>query len=1371
MIVLLVWSLLPVMAVRAQVNNPRFKHLGIADGLSQSSVYCMYQDKKGFVWIGTTYGLSRYDGYEFKHFKYQKENPHSISSNELIALAEDDAGNLLVGTAAGLDIFDRKKERFDKILLSGQQSAVGFVRTIYKDSREYIWAGTEKGLLQYDPSARSLKPVALNTLAGVHVASAISEDAEHVLWIGYGNTIVRYDPATQKLLPLPRSLQQNPYFTRSAVYIIKHDAAQNVWIGTERDGLIVLYDKGQRCVNYRADTRPVPLNNDMVRAIGFEKENTWIGTRNGLYIINEKGEITRHLQVDKYDPASLSGNSIMCFMNDNAGSTWVGTFAGGISINQPGNDNFSYIRERLDQKLGLNNKVVSRIVEDKQQNLLIATEGGGLNFFDRKKNDYHYIHVSPNSDHLINQEIVKTIQLDEKDNAWIGTLEGLFYYDRSSGITRRYPLSTSAQTILEEQVYALAKDEDGLWIGSKGGLLYLRKDGLISRYKHDPREPLSLVSNSINAILKDAYGGVWVGTENGLSYLKKGADRFVNYLAEDPGSLNGNSILCIFEDVNGVIWAGTRGAGIKLFNRQENRFYTIDAGNGLPDNIVHGIVQDRQGSLWISFNQSIAKIVLKKKIPPFDPGDVQVTNYSVNNGLGSNEFLTATCNTTAGEIMFGGVNGIVSFQPEKMVLNKIKPPVVLTDLLIKNTPAVIDGDHSPLTESVTYAKEITLTHEQAYFTLRFAALNYINSRTNQYAYMLEGLSGEKDWNYVGNQQSATYTNLDAGTYTFKVKAANNDGLWNNAYTTLRIRVLPPIWKTWYAYLLYTAIIGALLYLFYAYSIKTDRLKNDLQMQQLNREKDQELIQRKLSFFTNISHEIKTPLTLILAPMEKLVTLVQGNTKALSQLTMMQRNGERLLRLTNQLLDFRKLESGDMQLQVQENDIVYFVKEIVSSFEVYAQHRDVQLSCETAGEKIMAWFDEDKLEKILFNLLSNALKFTPPGGKVTLSLEKTNDEVVLSVKDNGNGISADHLEKIFQPFYHYNDTGARIDGTGIGLAFTKALAELHHGTIMVDSTTASASGTGGSTCFTVTFPSERARYADAEIHEMNAKAERLSYQPVIPLRLTGDEQGEQEPVAGEMEDKPVMLIVEDNPEVLSFMTTHFGTTYLVHVAANGKEGWEAAVKLIPDIIISDVMMPEMNGTELCRELKTDPRTSHIPVILLTARTPLAYRVEGFETGADDYITKPFSLALLQVRVNNLLTSRKLLRERYRKDITLQPTNIAITPADELFLGKVMQFIDDNIMEPSLNVEELGREVSMSRVTLYRKIKALTSQSTIEFIRSVRLKKAAQFLKTKEYTVNEVAYMVGFSDVDYFRKWFKQEFGRTPKEFASDQKNQG
>jgi signal transduction histidine kinase/ligand-binding sensor domain-containing protein/DNA-binding response OmpR family regulator len=1401
-IVLLLTSSLPILAQDASL---KFKHLGIADGLSQSSAYCLFQDTKGFIWIGTTDGLSRYDGYSFRHYKYDQGNPHSIGSNELQAIGQDSTGNLLVGTSVGLDLFDHRTERFYPIPVQGEEKTIRYVKTIFTDSRGTIWVGTARGLAIYDQQKKILIPHTQTGITTRQIVYSIAEDAQHTLWIGAGNNVVHYDPLNNRSLALPQTLLDHPQYKKSAVFFLALDSAQHLWIGTEREGVLWLDQGSGEVASLSTGNSPLAVSNDMIRAIGFYQDHTWIGSRNGLYIVNSQRQVIKHYQVNQYDAASLSGNSVLCFMHDNAGSFWVGTFAGGVSIVQPGNNNFSYINERVGKEAGLNYPVVSTILEDGRNKLWIATEGGGVNVFDRSTGQFSYIHPDPNSNHRVNQETIKAIQFDQQGNLWIGTLEGLFYYETATRRTRRVLVRESENRRMDEMIYALGYRDGVLWIGSKGGLFKRLADGTLVRYRHKAADSTSIISDNINALTMDRAGGVWIGTELGLSWLPPGKDQFVNYLHEYSKVFNKNAILCIYEDGHGNIWTGTRGGGLKVLNRQQQHFYTLDAQWGLADEIVHAIMEDRQGNLWMSYNQGIARITPRKTAPPYKTDEIQVTNYSVNNGLGTNEFGPAAIRTASGQIMFGGMKGIVAFQPEAMVLNKVPPPVVITDLLIKNNPVSI-GEGSVLQQSITYTDHITLTYDQAYFSLHFAALNYINPRTNQYAYKLEGLDNDTQWHEVGNQQTAAYTNLSAGTYTFKVKAANNDGYWNEQCTTLHITVLPPIWKTWYAYLLYALIIAGLLYLFNFYSVKTTQLKNELALQELNRSKDQELMQRKLSFFTNISHEIKTPLTLVLAPLEKLMALVQGRDKETAQLQLMQRNGQRLLRLTNQLLDFRKFEAGGMPLEVSEGDMNAFVQEILQSFEAYAKQQQVQLSFEAPTTPALCWFDGDKLEKILYNLLSNAFKFTPAGGQIRVTLQNTGTHCTMMVEDNGAGIAPERLETIFDPFHHYNDTGRRIAGTGIGLTFTRGLVQLHHGTIEVTSVQ-EGPHQKGHTRFTICIPVDAASYAAAEqkrtpviierqvalpadqLDTSNGLAPNEGTDSIRRLRKAPLEQGDaanQRDLEGEpplsqvpashsrdggvnadslqAEPLPVLLIVEDNEEVNALLRDHFASRYTIHHAFSGEQGWEIAIDILPDIIISDVMMPGMSGNELCHQLKNDLRTSHIPIILLTARSGLHAQLEGLETGADDYITKPFHLALLEVRVQNLLQSRRLLRERFSRDLTLQPSALAITPADEVFLDKLMQHIEDNMMEPTLQVDELGKVVNMSRTTLYRKLKALTGLSAIEFIRDVRLKRGAQLLQRKEYTVNEVAYMVGFTDVDYFRKCFKQQFGKTPKEWG-------
>lgn len=1340
---------------KAQQAGVRFSHLGIAQGLPQSSVSCMFQDSKGFIWLGTSQGISRYDGYGFRNFTYDPAHPFSIHSNDPLSIHEDAAGNLLIGSEQGLDVFDARSEKFHRVPAYDGDTEVPYrhVKALFKDRQGRLWCGSTIGLLRYHEKERRLQRE-ITAKEGKFQLNHIAEDKAGILWLGGYSGIRRYNPETRRMLPIPESIARNPFYNKSTLQSMKIDSAQNLWIGTAKDGLIVWDHAKDSCENFHSGSGSRAVSSEMVRAIGFHDGEAWIGTRHGVYVISGNRADVRNYVVSKNDPWSLSSNSVLSFMKDNAGSVWIGTFSGGASIFHPGNNNFSFISDRTSPLPGLSYRVTSSIVEDRHGRFWIGTEGGGVNYYDREKGVVRHVRVGHGPQHTINPQMVKSICLDDQEVLWIATLDGLYTYHTVSGRMQRHPLRQTPLNNLDEVAYSVIADGDRRWIGTKAGLIRRDANGTLTHYRHRPNDPRSLVFDDINIILRDRAGAIWAGTEAGLACLPPGSDQFTNYPLPYDSIYNKDAIIALYEDDGGQIWIGTRN-GLKLLDKQRKTFHTIDVSFGLPSNIVRAIRQDRRGDYWISQDRSITRLVIRKPGGPFAKADVEIRNYPMTSGANANEFLAANCMTARGELMFGGSGGVVYFSPEALVSNAVPPPVVLTSFLIKNQPVEIGGKHSPLREAITYSDHITLSHDQAYFTIGFAALNYIKPGSNQYAYTLEGLRGTPEWNFVGRQQQATYTNLDAGEYVFKVRAANNDGLWNEGYTQLRITVLPPVWKTWYAWLCYVLVSGAILYFCWKYSLKTARLRHELQLQQQSREKDRELAQRKLSFFTHISHEIKTPLTLILAPLDKLVDQEKGNTRVLNQLLLMQRNGERLLRLTDQLLDFRKLEAGHMQLQATEQDAVQLVREVVLSFDAYARQRGVRLTLSAQEPELAAWLDRDKVEKMLYNLISNALKFTPQGGRIRVSVKREGAELWLMVEDNGAGISEAHISRIFDMFQHFNAAGQAADGTGIGLAFTKGLVALHHGTISVESTPA-ADGRPGQTCFLIRLP------AGAEAYPARERSAGEEQPDPTVTRIPAEAADAEENSAGA--GKPVMLIVEDNEEMLGFIAGHFRDMYTVYEARDGKEGWRIATSVLPDIVISDVTMPGMSGTDFCRQLKKDERTCHIPVILLTARSPVIFQMEGLETGADDYVTKPFNIGLLQLRAHNLLVSRALLRERYSRDVTLQPLNVAITSADEQFLSKVMRFIDDNIMEPTLNVEQLARDVNLSRITLLRKIKALTNQSTIEFIRTYRLQKAAQLLQTG-HNVTEAAYMVGFSDVDYFRKWFKAQFGATPKEYAA------
>jgi ligand-binding sensor domain-containing protein/signal transduction histidine kinase/DNA-binding response OmpR family regulator len=1356
----------------------KFKHLGINDGLSQNSVFCILQDHNGLIWIGTDDGLNKYDGYEFTIYKHQINDKNSLSHSQVNTLLEDRKHNLWIGTPGGVNVFNPRTQKFTHLKTSHQKTgeSENYISALLEDERGNIWIGTYDGLKLYDGKTVSHfypsdKYMANNNLNKV---KALFEDRDHLLWVSVGNDLKRFDPVTHKYLPLPAALETNLALRRNNVRSIKQDKQGVLWFGSETGGVYKFDRRNNTCINLKqgsAGDNKLPAN--VVRDILIDNDRIWIGTRNGLNIYNNTTGQLSEYQHNRFDPLSLSHNSVRSFMKDKNGNIWLGTFAGGINIYNLSSENFTNISEQVGNNPGLNHSVVSSILHNSNGSLWVGTEGGGLNYIDSKKNIYKYYSVQKAGNNA-QSNIVKSLAQDIDGSLWIGTYDGPVHFNVTTGATQLLSLNKEREDQDKRQeVTSLLCEPNGVWVASNGsGLYYINRSGQITSYlRKTPAQ--SLTSDNLTALRKGENGNLWVGSLRGLNYFDRRHNIFKQFLnnPDNNRSLSNNSVLSLFTDAKQHLWIGTSG-GLNYYDAKTGNFYAITENEGLANNVIHAIQQANDGSLWVSSNHGLANIKFKQFKVPFNKADISVFNYTLDDGLQSNQFSPrAVAKASNGELFFGGINGISSFYPERLINNRNKPNVVFTAFEIKNKPVVPLLDESPLTEPINDTKKITLTYDQAFISIKFAALNYLNSNKNQYAYKLEGLRNDNDWHYVGNQRTAAYTSLNEGTYTFKVKASNNDGVWNDIPRTLQITVLPPPWKTWWAYLFYSAVLLSLLYFFYYHSYQTATLKHKLDIEHALHEKDEELAQRKLSFFTNISHEIKTPLTLILAPIDRLLNMNEGNNKVQNQLMLMQRNGNRLIRLINQLLDFRKFESGNMKLHATEGNIVKFAKEIITAFDAYGIEKKVSLKFNPQSRQISAWFDRDKMEKILYNLLSNAIKFTPANGKVTLSLSKQiingKDSICMEVEDNGVGISEQHQSHLFEQFSHHPDHIMNAEGSGIGLAFTKGLVELHHGQITFKSTPTGTDGTGY-TCFTITLPAGNLHLQPDEMGDDVKDIELLSnydFETELPVIAHGnDDHAMQDLINAELKEKPVMLIVEDNKELQSFIAESFETNFQIHKAADGQIGWDMAVELIPDIIISDVMMPNMSGTILCSKLKTDARTSHIPIILLTARTSLIYKIEGLETGADDYITKPFSLQLLEKRINNLLDLRRKLRERYSREIHLQPTNTAITSPDEKFLEKVMKFIEQNMEESNLSVEEMGKEVGMSRVTLYRKIKALTDQSAIEFIRSVRLKRAAQLLEQNKFHISEVAYMVGFTDLDYFRRCFKQQFGQNPKDYS-------
>lgn len=1339
-----------------------FKRINVDNGLAQNTAMSILQDKKGQIWIGTFDGLSKFTGTEFITYKNDPANPGSLSSNQVNKLVEDRNGDLWVGTLNGVNRYNRKTDQFVRYKLSGPPMKYT-VFDLVEDKTGIIWIGTNIGLFQYVPSTtRPLAGLFTKTNICNDKIQSLSIDSYGHLWIGAARSLHIYDPKNGTFLPIPQPLSNK--LSNAAVRSVLNDSAGNFWIATETEGLFFFNAKTRAVVNYHKNNG---LLGNTVRCLAEMENKLWVGTKDGLNTISLQDHLLNAYKHDPDDPASLSQNSVRCITRDKEGSIWLGIYNGGVNVVYSQSDNFFNLGRKQGKNTGLSSEIVNTIRQDTDGSFWIGTDMGGLNHMNEKltENQVYSIHKGAD-DELLSNNVKAISDHADKRYLWVGTGNGLKIFDKKLHKFNDINLIDTPAAKGLIQNYVLLRDSSGIWVGTNfAGLYYLQSNKVTGHYLPVRHSKKHISSANITALFRDG-NDLWIGTKSsGINRLDINKQTFEIYQFNEgkKDGLTNSAILSIYKDAKKRLWIGTDGGGLNYFDPATKKFYAITEAVGIRNNTIHKIAEDHQGRLWMSTNKGLVCVRFKKFEVPFRAQDLDIANYTVQDGVQSNQFITGAGTATKDQrLAFGGINGITFFNPVGIKVNKVMPVVVFTDFLVLNKPVVFGEKNAPLTVPIDETPAITLAYDQAFFSIKFTALNYINPEKNQFAFKLEGFS-DREWQYVGNQKMATYTNLAPGTYLFKLKAANNDGLWNKTPRTLKITVLPPWYRTWYAYFGYAILIFTLLYLFNYYSKKAERLKAQLEFESVSHLKDQELAQKKLSFFINISHEIKTPLTLITGPIDRLVKINEGNNQVRHQLMLIQRNSERLVKLINQLLDIRKFDDGKMHLEVVNEDLVAFLQEITLAFSGLSLSKKIDLVFESGTDVFRTWFDRDKLEKVMYNLLSNALKFTPMDGRVVLKLRKDDhqNKAIITVEDNGCGIPPENMDKLFSRFYHDELDRSDVQGTGLGLAFSKELVELHHGHIGIKSRPESGASRGY-TCVEVSLPAGIESFKPDEVLEHFKNSDDITrYLPAEQAMASRFSSRKMEILKNSIKEKMSILIVEDNAEVLDFIKSGFDD-FEVLTAPDGLAGLELAREHIPDLVISDVMMPKMDGIMLCRHLKLDIATSHIPVILLTARTPLIFKMEGLETGADDYVTKPFNFNLLEARVWNLIESRQKLRARYQKEIMLEPQNIAISETDGHFISKVLSFIEDHMGDETLGVEQLSEAVAMHRNTFTKKIKALTDQTAVEFIRSIKLKRASQLLSRGQLNVNQVAYSVGFSDVNHFRKCFKEQFGYSPKE---------
>lgn len=1326
-------------------SNVKFKNYTTKDGLSQISVTSILQDDKGFMWFGTRYGLNRFDGYNFKNYNFRSNDTNSISNNWITKIFKDKKGNIWVGTKKGLNKYNPKRDNFTRTkhysknklyakrildisikdstkLLVSTNSGIDFF-----DLEKEIFVKTDKSnFITKKLSSKNVKKVLISSRGKVFIATKNKVDVFDLFSNSYN--YINY-PNQEILSP-------------NTIVTLFEDENANILMGYSK-GLMIYNEKNQSFLPYLLQSKNKIAEPVRVINQDFHK-NLWVGTYKGLFKIDNTKNLTKYIH-SVTDDKSLTQNSIYDLFIDTSDGLWVGTWGGGISYYNEKSNNFLTYKEGFNKE-NLNYNVVSSFLEDDLKNLWIGTEGGGINILDTKQNSFSFLKHNPSNINSISSNNVKALLKDHKNNIWVGThgggLNQIIKTNKKQKIIRYNNLNDNKITTLFED------DNKNIWIGTnEGGLNFLNTKTQKSKvFKSNKFE----IGNFIYHIIKQEHNHIYVASDQGLTKINIQTQESskINYRTDNESSFGIKTVITVFKENDNNLWIGTGGDGLYNYNLQTQKSTKYGLDNGLADEFIHSIKKDNFDNLWVSTNKGLSAINLKNK---------KIKNYQQEDGLQSNEFnFNASIKTSEGNLAFGGIEGFTYFNPLKIKEDKFIPPITINSFQLRNESEKIFSKA---------LKNLALKYDENDFSIDFIALEYSKPNKINYAYILEGL--DKEWNYVGNKKNAVYTNLNPGDYTFKVKASNTEGDWiYKNQIAFNLKINKPIWKTYWAYSLYLIIFLSIFWIARRYELLRIKNKKDLKQERLDKAELKEINKLKLQLFTNISHDFRTPLTLIIGPLKKMINEKKGTKDIQNKLELMHRNAQTLLQLINQFLDFRKSEAGKLHIYATKNDLVSFIEDCKLSFEELASSKNIKYKLYVSEEIDDLWFDKIEMKKVILNILSNAFKFTPKDGSISIQIKyslQDKSKVKIKIKDSGKGIPKEDVEKVFNRYFQLGQNNEQRAGSGVGLALAKDIVELHSGKISVKSKI------DVGTEFTVSLFKGKKHLKKSEIIENEDFEKDLKdYDSNANVKSGWVRQERNINTVGFNPDLQTVLIVEDNNDVRAFINEIFNGLFNIVLAKNGLEGIEASKQNNIDVIVSDLMMPKMDGLEMCKNLKLDIRTSHIPIIMLTARTSSKVQKKGYETGADVYITKPFDAENLKLQVFNILKSRKLLIDKFKKDILIEPKEITVVSADEKFLKKAMSIIEENFSNPEFNVTTFTDKMFMSQSILYRKIKILTGQSISEFIRTIRLKKASQLLIKTDKPIKNIVYDIGFNDIKYFRKCFKESFKVTPSQYRKENK---
>ena len=1332
------------------IHDKIIKRYSIKDGLSQAVVNSISQDDKGWMWFATDDGLNRFDGYAFTVFKFDKSGPNQFHDNFVQRLFKDSQGRLWVSSRRGLYQFDLSTQKWT-VFLNPKKNGNNDVSYISESSTGKLWIGWYfGGIGVFYPSTNTYdttQTFKLNSTATI----TVFEDSYGYIWAGAQNTgldvfRIREGKEPEKITAYSAS----DILPSQYVKCFLEDHLGNIWIGTTKGLVLFIRAEGKFVL---LDTI-LPSQRGVFSLLEDKDKTLWIGTQgNGIYTVNLKDFDGRNVErlasrhVTALDAFDISQHTIRSIFQDRDKNIWIGTHGDGIYM--VSNEEKNFMKVEVKRIFGAAESMVPfyGLCNDDDGNIWAGTDSKGIYKFSAEgKLLRHYdVDGKPGS---IGDDVVYSALRDYNGNLWFGTLaHGIYRYDETNDLFVHYPRSSGdAPVPLGHRVSLLFEDSKrNIWVGAtRGGLSVLDKTSKTFKLSKDA----SIFSSiDVRAIAEDKKGQLWLGCYgNGLLSFNPDTRTVENIFSgtESTNLLQSNVVHALAIDKDNTLWIGT-GGGLGAYNLNDKTFKRYTDEDGLINNTVFGIQIDEQQNVWCSTINGISRL---------DHTTKTFSNYTSNDGLQAGQFNPGSSlnNIPKGYIGFGGTYGFNLFYPQKVTNSKTVPDIKLSGFQLFNKPVKIggDGEDDVLEKVIDETEQLTLQHDQASFTFEFTALDYSGPEKCEYAYKLEGV--DADWNYVGNQRTASYRYLSPGTYEFKVKATNQSNVWPAKFAHVTITVAPPLWRTPWAYFGYVVILALAGWSIFSIRRRQLYLKKRVKSEKNKRRRERQLVHDKLAFFTEVSHEFKTPLTLIIGPLEEMMSRESNNTPNSKKLHMVHRNAHKLLTLINKLLDYRKIESGKMMLTIREIDIVPFMEDIFINFKELSNRPNVHFEFYTQEKSIYAWVDPEKIEMVLTNIVSNSFKYIGDGNAISITVKKECDAddrayVCIEVKDNGIGIEKDQIRYIFDWFYN-GKANSQIS-SGIGLALAKKLVYLHKGEIYAESTVGSGS------VFTVKIPLGRDHF---ESHEVIIDADKTNEQDA---ELQEHDEDDDAQGAHAKKGLKTILLVEDDEEVRAFLKEYLSPNYRIVEAADGKQAQEIAFDTNPDLVLSDIMMAEMDGMELCQALKRNIKTSHIPVILLTARAAHSQHKAGLETGADAYITKPFSPEILSLTVSNLLQARENSR-RYYRTLFLTDEKPDIVSPDEKLLQQIFEVVKVNINNADLTVDAVSHEVGLSKTILYKKIKQLTGLSPIEYIRSLRISEAAKLLRTQRYKVYEVVYMVGFSDLKYFRKCFIKEFGYPPSQ---------